>query len=135
VTQNAGIKALRDMQRTFAEWAEQGHPNMMNVGQFGEDIIAALHPTWQRASRGTEGYDFIDDDGQRVQVKTWGTEGRSHDNVKNSADRLIRVRLHADGWDIMTDIDVRPYFASGLEMIPFNRRGQPMKSYALRLAA
>jgi hypothetical protein len=99
----AGLEDLRAVLAISAAWSERGMPNLLNVGAMGESIVAAMHPDWQRMPAGTAAFDFIDTTGRRVQVKTWGTLQRDKDKVRRDADRLIVLRLHATGWDLLCD--------------------------------
>jgi hypothetical protein len=108
------------------------------TGGLGEAIVAAEHPDWQRMPPGTEGYDFVDTEGRRVQVKTWGSHNRTHDNIHVTVDRLIRIRLLPDGgWETMTDCLVPPEsFANGATLVSFNRAGRarPPTAYRQRVS-
>ena len=79
-----------------------------NTGDVGEAIVAALNPTWRRMPPLMAGYDFIDDAGLRVQVKTWASDRRTHDWVQTDADRFIRVVLREGDFAITDDILLTP---------------------------
>jgi hypothetical protein len=84
--------------------AARGLPRTLDVGAFGEAIVETKHPDWQRAPPGTRGYDFIDTQGRRVQVKTWGTLRRTNNRVRyGEFDRLIIVQLRPENFAILND--------------------------------
>jgi hypothetical protein len=99
-TLQRALKVRAAYERRMAEF---GVPT--STGNIGEEIIAALYPTWKRMPPLMPGYDFIDDEGRRVSVKTWASGARKADWVQDDADRFIRVVLTPDGgWEIALDL-------------------------------
>jgi hypothetical protein len=83
------------------------------TGGIGEAIVATVHPDWQRMPPGTEGYDFLDTERRRVQVKAWGYGSRrTFDSLKpDLCDRVIVIALGADDFTVVCDRLTEPVFA------------------------
>jgi hypothetical protein len=120
------LAQLRSILIQAAAWHDQGLPFLIDVGQMGEAIVAAMHPDWKRAPRGTTGYDFIDTEGRRVQVKTWGSKARrTFDDIRQSADRVVVIKLHDAGWDVLCDrltAGLFPIWPEGKAKMPVYRK-------------
>jgi hypothetical protein len=92
-------KVRRALLSEFRPW--------LNLGIMAEEIVAAMHPDWTRATRDQRGYDFTTPEGHRVQVKGWGTPRRTNDKLHNNADRLVRIQFSDDRQrKVVTDLEL-----------------------------
>jgi hypothetical protein len=81
----------------------------IHIGDLGEDIYAAMNPTYTRMPACHKGYDFLTPDGTRIQLKTWSSKKRTHDKIApGSCDRHVRliIDLDAGTWHIAFDVAV-----------------------------
>jgi hypothetical protein len=117
----------RDQLRGFLRnaWKNAGVGFMrLDVGAIGEAIIEVEHPDWRRARDGTRGYDFIDGQERRVQIKTHGQRvRRGFDDVRPAdIDRVILVQLLEDDWQIICDRLTAPMFNADTHRPPSTHR-------------
>ena len=93
--------ALRSLAPEY-NWAGMGNL----LGDYGE-CVAINHFGWEKAPAGASGYDAIDSDGRRVQIKT--NHASSTIGFRGEADRMLVLHVAKDGnWEILYHGDFEP---------------------------
>jgi hypothetical protein len=100
------------------------------IGVLAELVVENHFPGMVKARNGTAGYDFIDADGRRVQVKGWGSANRTHDKIADldKIDRFIRIVIFDDGYEIAVDMLTAPYGTVGGLVVYKDGRARPLGS-------
>jgi hypothetical protein len=103
---------FRATRRLLADGRYHANPYVMTLAEL---IVEQHFPGMKRAPVGTAGYDFIDAEGRRVQVKGWGSKNRGFDNIRDASkvDRFIRIFVHDDGWTVLADFLTAPFGTQG----------------------
>jgi hypothetical protein len=105
---NRKRERVAELKALIAHNAASGF-DILDVGKIGEEICRAVQPQWQRAPSCQWGYDFIDENGLHVQVKTWGSMKRRFDGANFFFNRLVVIQLLDDGWDVIGDLVIENY--------------------------
>lgn len=93
--------ALRSLAPEY-KWAGMGNL----LGDYGE-CVAINHFGWSKAPAGASGYDAIDKEGRRVQIKT--NHASSSIGFRGEADRMLVLHVAADGtWEVLYLGDFTP---------------------------
>ncbi len=86
--------ALRSLEPDY-KWAGMGNV----LGDYGE-CVAINHFGWEKAAAGASGYDAIDTEGRRVQIKT--NHASTTIGFRGEADRMLVLHVTTDGsWDVL----------------------------------
>lgn len=94
----AAQNALRALAPDY-KWAGMGNL----LGDYGE-CVAINYFGWEKAPAGASGYDAIDTEGRRVQIKT--NHASATIGFRGEADRMLVLHVAKDGsWDVMFNGD------------------------------
>lgn len=86
--------ALRALAPEY-KWAGMGNL----LGDYGE-CVAIAHFGWQKAPAGSSGFDAIDEQGRRVQIKT--NHASSSIGFRGEAEQMLVIHVAADGrWEVI----------------------------------